>query len=223
MPFARFEKLAKEKKERILDVAAQEFATNGYQNASLNHILEKSQMSKGGAYYYFEDKADLFVAVIQYCSTRLGIANSALNIEQLTAETFWPTLIDWHRHPLVHALDQPWLFTVLRVASNLPPTTLQQEPLATLAANLQDRIMKAIKRGQQLGMIRTDIAVELLFQWIQALDTASDQWLIAHWEELDTARIIAISDLTVDAMKRALQPAPMSSQNAADASLPLMR
>jgi AcrR family transcriptional regulator len=56
MPFPRFEKLAPQKRKHLLDVAAREFAIHGFNEASINPILEQAEMSKGAAYYYFEDK-----------------------------------------------------------------------------------------------------------------------------------------------------------------------
>jgi hypothetical protein len=41
-----------------MEMAAQEFAAYGFDDASVNRILETVQMSKGAAYYYFEDKVD---------------------------------------------------------------------------------------------------------------------------------------------------------------------
>lgn len=73
MPFARFDKLAPAKRERLLEVAAQEFARAGCEDASINRILEQARMSKGAANYYFADKVDLLCTVVQYCSARLGV------------------------------------------------------------------------------------------------------------------------------------------------------
>ena len=61
MPRPRFEKLSPEKREQILETSAKEFAANGYEGASLNQILAKAGISKGAAYYYFDNKADLYV------------------------------------------------------------------------------------------------------------------------------------------------------------------
>ena len=60
MPRPRFEKLPVEKQEQILEAAAKEFTAHGYDGASLNRILEEAGISKGAAYYYFDDKADLY-------------------------------------------------------------------------------------------------------------------------------------------------------------------
>ncbi|UUZ81956.1 TetR/AcrR family transcriptional regulator [Paenibacillus sp. P26] len=47
LPFSRFEKLAREKRELLLDQAAREFAAHGFEQSSINRILEQSNMSKG--------------------------------------------------------------------------------------------------------------------------------------------------------------------------------
>ena len=53
MPYPRFNKLPGEKRTKLLDIAAQEFAKYGFDDASVNRILEEAHMSKGAAYYYF--------------------------------------------------------------------------------------------------------------------------------------------------------------------------
>src|SRR5262252_8141148 len=92
MPFSRFAKMPNEKRERLLTIAAQEFAAHGFEGASLNRILEEAQIGKSSAYYYFEDKADLFCTVIYYCLDRLQLAPSSDALAALGAETFWPTI-----------------------------------------------------------------------------------------------------------------------------------
>jgi AcrR family transcriptional regulator len=206
MPFARFDKLSPAKRERILEVAAQEFARYGYEDASINHMLEQAQMSKGAAYYYFEDKVDLFCTVVQYCSERLRIIDQQVDIAALTQETFWPTLAELHRLPLLRSFEQPWLFAALRAAGQLSPAALQREPLATLSRQLRTWAMAIAKRGQEVGAIRTDLSDDLIFAWLQALDSASDHWLVAHWQQLDRQAIAHISDQTVEAMRRAVVP-----------------
>ncbi len=65
MPRPRFDRLDPDKRRRILAVAAEEFAARGVGNASLNRIIDHAGISKGAAYYYFDDKADLFATVIR--------------------------------------------------------------------------------------------------------------------------------------------------------------
>ena len=210
MPFPRFYKLASEKRERLLEVGAQEFARYGFENASVTRILDAAQMSKGAAYYYFEDKVDLFSTVVGYCVERLKLIDLELDLAALTAETFWPTFAELHRQPLLRSFEQPWLFAAVRAAGRLSPTTLEREPLATLAKQIVTWAMTIVKRGQELGLIRTDLPDELIFAWLQALDDASDRWLVAHWGRLDQDAIGSVSDQTVGAMRRTLDPTGLS-------------
>src|SRR5579859_567492 len=149
MPFPRFHKLPLKKRERLMEAAAQEFAAYGYDDASLNRILETVQMSKGAAYYYFEDKLDLFFTVIRYCIERVKL-DLKLDLATLTAETFWPTFAELHRQPLLRSYEQPWLFSAVRAAEYLPPAALEREPLATFARQVRAWMMNLVKRGQEL-------------------------------------------------------------------------
>lgn len=208
MPFSRLEKLSPEKRERLFEVAAQEFASRGFEHASLNRILERAQMGKGSAYYYFEDKADLFCAVIEHARERLHLDDLSVDLAQLDEETFWPTVAEIHREPLLRMLEQPWFFWVLNVPTRLPPAPnhIQQVSLARLADQFRTLVMQLIKRGQEIGVIRTDQPDDLLFAWISALDQASDRWMMNHWEQMDRAAIATLSGATVAALSRALAP-----------------
>ena len=64
MPRPRFDKLPPERQATILDAATVEFATAGYENASLNRIIERAELSKGATYYYFDGKEDLYLTVL---------------------------------------------------------------------------------------------------------------------------------------------------------------
>lgn len=206
MPFPRFEKLTQERRERVLDVAAREFSDCGFEDASINRILENAKMSKGAAYYYFEDKADLFATTVQYCVQRLELIDGELDTASLTAENFWSIFSELHRRPLLRSFEQPWFFGAIRAASQLSPAALERQPLAALADQIKMWVTNIIQRGQQLGVIRTDLPDDLIFAWLEALDNASDRWLLAHWQDLDRAAIARYSDQTVEAMKRTVSP-----------------
>jgi AcrR family transcriptional regulator len=48
--------------------------------ASLNRILEQAGISKGSAYYYFDDKADVFLTVVQRYLLEIAESIEALNL-----------------------------------------------------------------------------------------------------------------------------------------------
>lgn len=55
-----FEKLKPEKKEKLIEYALQEFASNTYQNASITQLAKKIGIAKGSIYQYFENKKELY-------------------------------------------------------------------------------------------------------------------------------------------------------------------
>jgi AcrR family transcriptional regulator len=206
VPFPRFDKLPQEKRERLLGIAAQEFAKHGFADGSVNRILERAQISKGAAYYYFEDKIDLFFTVVQYGNERLKLINQEVDSAALTEENFWTIFADLHREPLLRSFEEPWLFAAIKAAGRLSPAVLEREPLATFAKQIINYVMTIVKRGQEIGVVRTDIPDELIFAWLQALDDIGDRWLLAHWEHLDLEAVAQVSDQTVDAIRRVLAP-----------------
>ncbi|UUZ91911.1 TetR/AcrR family transcriptional regulator [Paenibacillus sp. P25] len=206
MPFSRFEKLAREKRELLLDQAAREFAAHGFEQSSINRILEQSNMSKGAAYYYFEDKADLFVTVIQYASEYLRLHELELNLDSTTAKDFWERVLANHREPILRSYERPWLFRVFGVCTQIPASDMVREPLASLIQRSKDQVTGLIQRGQELGVIRSDLPIDLLFEWLLAIDRASDRWLSQHWDGLDRTAIVQVADQTIAAIRSAFTP-----------------
>lgn len=60
-----FERASEERKELILEVGIEEFATKGYENANINVIAKNAGISIGLMYKYFSTKEDLFFTCIQ--------------------------------------------------------------------------------------------------------------------------------------------------------------
>ena len=55
-----FYNLNEEKKARVIDATLEEFALSGYEKTSLDTIISRAGISKGGLYEYIESKEDLF-------------------------------------------------------------------------------------------------------------------------------------------------------------------
>ena len=53
------------KKEAILEAALREFSRNDFENASVNKIIRDANTSKGNFYYYFNNKEELYVALLK--------------------------------------------------------------------------------------------------------------------------------------------------------------
>ena len=101
---AAFDKIPKEKRDRILNVAIEEFANNGFENTSIQQIAKKSGISVGSVYKYFENKETLFSMVVHEGMSSLeellmSLADSSDDII-VKAETIIRELLKYSRkHP----------------------------------------------------------------------------------------------------------------------------
>lgn len=207
MPRPRFNKLPLDRRERILRAAAREFGTHNYEAASLNRILEQAGLSKGAAYYYFDDKADLYQTVVQHYLSHLTEETST-DLAALRADTFWPALHTMYRRQLSQFLAQPWMLGVARSVASAPKELLTG-PLAPVFQQLRGWLREVLRRGRELDLVRTDLPEELLISLIIALDEASDRWLMQCWgEELGQEVCERHASQIVDNMRRLLSPAP---------------
>ncbi len=55
---------SKDVRQRILETAADLFMVQGFDGVSIRQIAESCNLSKAGLYYYFKDKEDLFLEVL---------------------------------------------------------------------------------------------------------------------------------------------------------------
>jgi len=203
MPRPRFNKLPAKKRERILEAAAKEFAANGYDGASLNRILEKAGISKGAAYYYFDDKADLYATTVLHYSQELI---SVVNPAQFRAASFWDELTDVYRHQFTSYAERPWVFGIVKAGGALSAEMVTQGPMAELWQQAQFMLVQLLRHGQELGVIRTDLEEELLLSLVIAVDMAHDRWLFARWSELSEADLEQAAVRIGDTLRRLLTP-----------------
>ena len=61
-----FNKLKPDKQKKIIDAAMEEFAGQGYMQASTNTIVKKAGIGKGMLFYYFKSKKELYYYLIDY-------------------------------------------------------------------------------------------------------------------------------------------------------------
>lgn len=69
MPKETFLNLAEDKRKRITDAFLKEFTLNSFDDASITAVVKELGIAKGSIYQYFNDKLDLFMYLIQECSS----------------------------------------------------------------------------------------------------------------------------------------------------------
>ena len=53
------------RRKKILDAALECFSTNGYHETTMDDIVAKAGLTKGGVYWYFEGKREIFIVLIE--------------------------------------------------------------------------------------------------------------------------------------------------------------
>jgi len=197
--------LAPEKRERILEAAAKEFTAHGYDGASLNRILDNAGISKGAAYYYFDDKADLYTTTVLFYSQEL-IAGSSYDPAHFTAVNFWDELAALYRQQFTAYAERPWVFGVVKAGGSVSVESLAEGPLAELWEQAQFLLVRLLDQGRELGVIRTDLPQELLLALLIAVDDAHDRWLYRQWGELSEEDLEEAAFRIADTLRRLLRP-----------------
>ncbi len=74
---------AEKTKQRILDVATQEFARHGIHGSRVDTVAEKADVNKGMIYHYFKNKEDLFIVVLENAYKKIRAAEIELHLEEV--------------------------------------------------------------------------------------------------------------------------------------------
>jgi AcrR family transcriptional regulator len=172
----RFDDLSPERQTEILQLAAEEFARSGFQGTSYNQLLERLQLGKSSAYYYFEDKRDLFLTVIERCYTDYFAELAQLPQPQSVAE-YWDFVERSSCSGFESMLADPTLAGLLQCLER------EQALLGELAAERVLQKMSGFYRGmlevgQRLGAVRSDVPPALLAEVVRGIAVSFDRWFV---------------------------------------------
>jgi len=178
-------------RQNILEIAAEEMALKGYQGVSLSDILEKCGVSKGALYYHFKSKNELGYAVF----------------EEVFVETH---LKKWYRalcgkdpiQGLINFIEREAAqLTEQSMSHGCPVNTISQEMsfvdegfrvrVYRMFNRQAEMIEQEFTRGQKTGVIRKDIDVQSVAQFIIAsfqgyacvTKSCRSTKYVAHWRQ----------------------------------------
>ena len=161
MPLNRFLNLPIEEQARVLGISKNQFAPNGYDATSLNLLLRELEISKGQFYYWFEDKADLFFTVMQE-----GLDALRLRLDEHgqppSATGYWD-----HMRESRLIIERFWAendFVEIgqMVSQQIPLNHPIYERLVVCSTPLQSHFTEGLRLGQEWGLVRTDLSIEIL-------------------------------------------------------------
>lgn len=154
MPKQTFFNLPEEKRQRIIELALQEFATHPYGKASLSNIVARAGIAKGSMYQYFEDKKDLYLYLLD-----LAAKEKVAYIQQgVDPNADFFTALE--QTILVSArfnLDHPRLGQVLANIMEASGEEVLQEVFAYQQRMSVEYFKQMIIQAQERGNVRNDL------------------------------------------------------------------
>lgn len=171
----KFMKLPKEKRDRILKSAIDEFGKNGYTNASTDMIALNSKISKGSLFNYFGNKKNLYIFIAEYIAEILNKEIQS-QVDKMEDEDFF------YRMKYISFLKQNMFIRysyetkILMEAFISPPQELKEE-IEVLYQNyyiqsfkiLENYIIKYINEDMLKDNIKSEDAVFVVITLFEAL------------------------------------------------------
>lgn len=204
MPLARYKNLAAERKEAILRAAAHEFADKGYERASLNRMIKDAGLSKGSFYYYFEDKADLFVTVLRVkLPSEAWLSESGvLGSEDETA--FWRCLCELELRKYTYLGQYPDIARLVDALGSLTSVHFENASFALYLEERESDIRGIIEHGREVGAVRRDLPLELLLNLWEGIARSLNEWIFKDWDVLSQAERAHRGDVALATLRRVL-------------------
>jgi AcrR family transcriptional regulator len=203
-PKNTFRNLPEEKQRRITRAAVHEFAEFGFKQASVNRIVKETGIAKGSLYQYFSGKEALYLHVfsdfIELVKQTVKENEAIANYEIFSRIRF---VI---KAGLQFITGHPEYFRLYTRLLSEEESPCRPELLAQVRFFPIEYFAPLIRKGQEEGVIRTDVEVELM---VFMIDAVLDRFLLAISGGQDSSRIFPDepknSDPVIDQIIRLLK------------------
>ncbi|KUI43153.1 hypothetical protein AU197_24355 [Mycobacterium sp. IS-1590] len=177
-----------EKRRRLVETAAVEFGSAGYEHASLNRIIEQCGMSKSSFYYILPSKAELYEFVLQELTAAVSAEIDVVEPEQFAGTEFWSRVERYFENLIRIAQHERHFLLLGRMFYLQAPDPAKTAVGAALGA-VREWVQEVLRVGRRCGAVRTDLPeplqAELVFRILQVFD----EWTIANYAAFsDSAR-----------------------------------
>jgi TetR/AcrR family fatty acid metabolism transcriptional regulator len=182
-----------DKHNKIIISATKVFAKKGFFNARISDIAKEAKVADGTIYLYFNNKFDILISVLEEEIGKI-IEQIEKAIEQETdPEKMLNIFIEKHLSAMKQNKN---LAEVIHIELR-QSDRLVKEYRNTSFKQYIDMISKIIKKGQELGIYRTDILPDIAKRaFFGALDEVSRIWTtpgnVQYSVEQTSAQIIAL-------------------------------
>ena len=151
-----------EHKQKLMDAALDEFITHGYEQASINRILNRAGMSKGQFYYHFKNKESLYMALIDMLiEQKKSFLNNTMQPEDFQQDIFgiFKTQI---RHGLAFAAQYPAINDFGQSFVREKGNAIYEKAMSENSFEENQSINQLIEMAYQRGEFREDLPLTFI-------------------------------------------------------------
>jgi len=205
-PFSRFYNLTDDKQKKILESAVSEFTQRGFDGASLNQIISTAGLSKGSFYYYFENKIDLLVGVLEaFFSPDFIIILDELKQSSDTTK-FWSIFRNVSIKQVARWFDNPWGLKLSGFIVGLPDHVTSSNQMTNYMEKWMGVLATLIEHGQNIGALRSDLPMPVMQKLWISNDQIITRWIVEEWEQSTMKQREKLIDLSIGLFRRLFSP-----------------
>ena len=191
---------------RLLTEAAREFATAGFELASLNTIIRTCRMSKSSFYHYFASKEALFDAVVNEAAMAMARDLNAPHPDTLLGPDFWERIAEFVTRAVAVSSREEW-YTDFGKLFYLTDVSAKQSPaLRRTLAQIADWLARTLAAGRSCGAVRDDLPATLQAELVFAVLQAMDRWSLQHIHEFNQKNLKQLAMRQLNTLRRVLAP-----------------
>ncbi len=149
-----FDNIPEEKRIKILTIAVEEFANNGFENANINTIAKRCEISVGSLYKYFDTKSDLFLTSVNF---GIDYLKNILGEIVVSEEDVMVKLEKLIRAAISFSRENSVMIKLYNKFTTENNAELGKQLARSMEKITSDAYKQTIIHGQVSGEIRTDI------------------------------------------------------------------
>jgi AcrR family transcriptional regulator len=140
---------------RILAAAIAEFASRGFEGASMDAIAARTQTTRALINYYFRSKERLYLAVLERVYAEIRAAEDALDVGHLAPTEAMRRIVEFTYN---YYVEHEYFVRLVVAENQAKGRHMKRSPaLRTINRPIVDMLGGVIARGQAEGVFRADV------------------------------------------------------------------
>ena len=195
-----------QRRQKLLETAAREFADAGYEQASLNKIIRACGLSKSSFYHYFSSKAALFDTVVREAAQALERDLAVPDPQELGGPDFWKHIARLADDLLALSDPQNWYVDFGKIVYLADAPIEHSQALRAVLSGVATWLDQALTVGRDCGAVRDDLPRSLQAELAFAVLQAMDRWSLHHMQDIAPDAREDLAGAQLDTVRRLLAP-----------------